>query len=116
MDAENLIQTLENDRRLIRNMMPDLWTEFAVRVAKMTPRFENVKSEQEISRLGEQLLEICLEYDFVRQRLSLAEGRGPLVYRLPKPKPPAQRTLDSLANRFVRFGQSIDPKSKSREE
>ena len=113
MNVEQLIQTLEKDRRLIRNMMKDQWPEFATRIAEATARFANVTTDDELIELGRQLFDICQEYDFVRQRLALAEEGGQLVYRLPAPQSQTQRDLASVANRFVVFGQSIAPKPKT---
>ena len=113
MNIEQLIQTLEKDRRLIRNVMKDRWPEFAARVAEVTARFAGVTTNDELAKLGRQLFDICQGYDFVRQRLALAEEGGQLVYRLPAPQSQAQRDLASVANRFVVFGQSVAPKPKS---
>jgi hypothetical protein len=107
MDAERLIQALEKDRRLIRNMMKDRWPEFAARVAEVTARFEGVTSEEQLGGLGRELFDVCQEYEFVRQRLALAEEGGDLVYRLPAPKAAETRDLASVANRFVTFGKSV---------
>jgi hypothetical protein len=113
MDIEQLIQTLEKDRRLIRNMMKDQWPEFAARVAEVTARFAGITTNAELVEQGRQLFDICQEYDFVRQRLALAAESGQLVFRLPAPQSQTQRDLTSVANRFVAFGQSIAPKPGS---
>lgn len=113
MDIEQLIQTLEKDRRLIRNMMKDQWPEFAARVAEVTARFAGITTNDELAEQGRQLFDICQEYDFVRQRLALAEESGQLVFRLPAPQSQTRRDLTSVANRFVAFGQSIAPKPRS---
>jgi hypothetical protein len=110
MDVEQLIQTLEKDRRLIRNMIKDQWPEFTTRVTEITALFDSVTTDGELVELGRQLFDVCQEYDFVRQRLALAEEGGRLVYRLPAPQSQARRDLTSVANRFVAFGQSIAPK------
>jgi hypothetical protein len=114
MDAERLIWTLEQDRRLIRSLMRDRWPEFAARVAEVTARFEGVTTEEEVAALVQRLLSVCQEYAFVQERLALAEKCSPTTYRLPKPKPEARRELDSLANRFMAFGKSIEPRSAPR--
>jgi hypothetical protein len=110
MDVEKLIQTLEKDRRLIRSMMKGQWTEFADRVSAVTARFADITSEEELTALGRDLFEVCQGYEFVQQRLALAEEGGELVYRLPAPQAAAERDLTAVANRFVTFGKSVSPK------
>jgi hypothetical protein len=112
MDVEKLIQTLEKDRRLIRNMMKDQWSEFGGRVSSVTARFAGVTSGQELAALGRELFEVCQEFEFVKQRLQLAEEGSELVYRLPAPQSAAERDLTAVANRFVTFGKSVAPKKQ----